>query len=95
MGVGSYAFYAGVVEEGNALHWGHCSVYLGGDVLDLGLDGQEFLLEAALVVHCRRRVAEFGVLVVSERAVLVVCYPVLEPVCGFFGDEGVDETAGH
>ena len=52
MGVGSYAFYAGVVEEGHALHWGHCSVYLGGDVLDLGLDGQEFLLEAALVVHC-------------------------------------------
>ena len=52
VGVGSYALYAGVVEEGNALHWGHCSVYLGGDVLNLGLDGQEFLLEAALVVHC-------------------------------------------
>ena len=52
MGVGSYAFYAGVVEEGHALHRGYCSVYLGGDVLDLGLDGQEFLLEAALVVHC-------------------------------------------
>lgn len=59
MGVGSHAFDAGVVEEGHALHWRDCSVDLGWNVLDLGVDGQELLLEATLVVQSGRRIAEF------------------------------------
>ena len=49
MGVGSDAFDAGVIKEGDALDWRHCSVYLGGDVLYLCVNGQEFLFEAGLV----------------------------------------------
>lgn len=51
MGVRSNAFDACVVEEADSLNWRDCSVDLGGNVLDLCLDGQEFLLEASLVVN--------------------------------------------